>query len=99
MDFRIYQPLRDKDFISVAATYNSNRPYFYESSSLAQFAKYGYTTDYSYGPMGDSGFGNPAYYHQYFDDFDNALGATGLYTLTAASGSIVHSAGDGGLAL
>jgi iron complex outermembrane receptor protein len=41
VDFRVYQPLRDKDFISIAGTYNSNRAYFYESNSLAQFAQYG----------------------------------------------------------
>jgi iron complex outermembrane receptor protein len=41
VDFRIYQPLKDRDFISVAGTYNSNRPYFYESSTLAQIATYG----------------------------------------------------------
>jgi iron complex outermembrane receptor protein len=47
VDFRVYQPLRDKDFISVAGTYNSNRAYFYESSSLAQFAQFGRSIDYN----------------------------------------------------
>jgi iron complex outermembrane receptor protein len=47
VDFRVYQPLRDKDFISIAGTYNSNRPYFYESSSLSQFAQYGRQLDYN----------------------------------------------------
>lgn len=58
----------------------------------------GFTTDWPWGPMADSGFGNPAYYHQYFDDFDNALGVAGLYTL-AGTGTVAHTAGDGGLAL
>jgi iron complex outermembrane receptor protein len=47
VDFRVYQPLRDKDFISVAATYNSNRPYFYYDASLAQYAAYGRQMDYN----------------------------------------------------
>jgi len=59
----------------------------------------GFTTDWPYGPLADSGYGNPSFYHQFYDDFDNALGATGLYTVTAASGSVAHTAGDGGLAL
>lgn len=59
----------------------------------------GSTTDQVYGPLGDSGFGNPFFYHQFADDFDNALAATGLYTITAAGGSVAHTAGDGGLAL
>lgn len=59
----------------------------------------GSTTDPPYGPLADSGLSNPFFYHQFADDFDNALSATGLYTVTAASGSVAHSAGDGGLAL
>lgn len=60
----------------------------------------GSTTDWPYGPFGDSGFGNPAFYHQFFDDFDNQLGSAGLYTVSAGgAGTIAHSAGDGGLAL
>lgn len=59
----------------------------------------GSTTDQVYGPLGDSGFGNPFFYHQFADDFDNALSASGLYTITAAGGTVAHSAGDGGLAL
>jgi hypothetical protein len=60
----------------------------------------GWTQDYPYGPLADSGMGNPAYYHQFFDDFDNALGVAGLYTVSAGgAGTIAHSAGDGGLAL
>lgn len=60
----------------------------------------GWTPDWPFGPLADSGMGNPAYYHQFFDDFDNALGVAGLYTVSAAgAGTIAHSAGDGGLAL
>lgn len=59
----------------------------------------GATTDQPYGPLADSGYGNPFFYHQFADDFDNALGATGLYTITAAGGSIAHAPGDGGIAL
>lgn len=47
IDFRVYQPLRDKDFISVSGTYNSNRAIFYESSSLSQFAQFGRNIDYN----------------------------------------------------
>lgn len=60
----------------------------------------GFTTDWPWGPMADSGYGNPAYYHQFFDDFDNALGVAGLYTVSAGgAGTVAHTAGDGGLAL
>lgn len=60
----------------------------------------GSSTDFPYGPLADSGFNNPAFYHQFFDDFDNTLGAAnGFYTVTAATGSLAHVAGDGGLAL
>jgi hypothetical protein len=48
--------------------------------------------------MAQSGFGNPFFYHQFSDDFDNALGASGLYTLTG-TGSAAHTPGDGGLGL
>ena len=47
VDFRVYQPLRDKDFISIAGTYNSDRAYFYESSSIAQFTQFGRQLDYN----------------------------------------------------
>lgn len=59
----------------------------------------GNTTDQPFGPFADCGNGNPAFYHQFSDDFDNALGSTGLYTVTAAGGSVAHTPGDGGLAL
>ncbi len=58
----------------------------------------GATTDSPFGPLAMSGFGNPFFYHQFADDFDNQLGATGLYTLSG-TGSAAHTAGDGGLAL
>lgn len=58
----------------------------------------GSTTDPPYGPLAMSGMGNPFFYHQFQDDFDNALGVAGLYTVTG-TGTSVHTAGDGGLAL
>lgn len=59
----------------------------------------GSTTDPPYGPLALSGMSNPFFYHQFQDDFDNLLGPSGAYTITASGGSVVHSAGDGGLAL
>jgi iron complex outermembrane receptor protein len=44
---KIYQPLRDKDFISVSGTWVSERSYFYEDSSLAQYSLFGYGIDYN----------------------------------------------------
>src|SRR5271170_4261011 len=58
----------------------------------------GSSTDAPFGPLADSGMGNPFFYHQFQDDFDNQLGATGLYTVSG-TGSAAHSSGDGGLAL
>jgi hypothetical protein len=58
----------------------------------------GSTTDPPYGPWADNGNGNSFFYHQFADDFDNALGIAGLYTLSG-TGSAVHTPGDGGLAL
>lgn len=58
----------------------------------------GSTTDSPFGPLAMSGMGNPFFYHQFADDFDNALGSSGLYT-ASGTGSVAHSAGDGGLAL
>lgn len=60
----------------------------------------GFSTDPPYGPLAESGFGNPFFYHQFADDFDNALGVAGLYTTTSVGGgTVVHTGGDGGLAL
>lgn len=60
----------------------------------------GWSSDPPYGPLADSGMSNPFFYHQFSDDFDNALGVAGLYTVSnAGAGTIAHAAGDGGLAL
>ena len=60
----------------------------------------GATTDGPYGVFAQSGYSNPAYYHQFFDDFDNSVGATGLWTTVAngtGSAGAANIAGDGGL--
>lgn len=59
----------------------------------------GSTTDSRYNLLSDSGFGNPFFYHQFQDDFDNQLGATGLYTSTLVGTGVAgaHAAGDGGI--
>lgn len=60
----------------------------------------GATTDLPFGPLADSGFGNPFFYHQFADDFDNALGANGLWTSSVNNGgTTAQTPGDGGLAL
>lgn len=60
----------------------------------------GATTDFPWGPLADCGYGNSAFYHQFFDDFDTQLGATGIYTVSKTStGTLVHNAADGGTAL
>jgi len=60
----------------------------------------GATSDPPYGPLADSGFGNPFFYHQFQDDFDYSLGATGLYTVSkGSSGTAAHNAADGGTIL
>ena len=46
-DGKFYQPLKGDDFVAVAYTWQSNRPYFYESSSFAQIAQYGRSIDYN----------------------------------------------------
>jgi hypothetical protein len=58
----------------------------------------GTTSDQAWQPLADDGQGNPFFYHGFQDDFDNALGSTGLWTQTPSS-SVAHTAGDGGLAL
>lgn len=58
----------------------------------------GTTSDPPYGPLADSGAGNPVFYHDFSDDFDNSLSITGAYTLTGG-GTAVHTPGDGGLVL
>jgi iron complex outermembrane receptor protein len=42
---KIYQPLRDKDFISVSGTWVSERSYFYGDGTLAQYGQFGYGFD------------------------------------------------------
>jgi hypothetical protein len=72
------------------------------ASQTPQRLTAGSTTDPPYGPWADNGFGNPFFYHQFADDFDNALGSStnGLYTISAGgAGTVAHNAGDGGLAL
>lgn len=60
----------------------------------------GYSSDPPWGPLANSGFGNPFFYHQFADDFDNQLGVAGIYTATnTGAGTIAHTAGDGGTAL
>jgi iron complex outermembrane receptor protein len=46
-DARIYQPLGDKGFLSLAANWASNRPYFYFSASRSDLAKFGKNFDYN----------------------------------------------------
>ena len=49
-DARIYQPLKGSDFVSLAASYVLEHDYFYDGSSLAQFAQPGLsksTLDYN----------------------------------------------------
>lgn len=60
----------------------------------------GLTSDPPYGPLADAGCGNPFFYHQFEDDFDNSLGATGLWVVSSNNGgTVADAAGDGGLAL
>lgn len=57
----------------------------------------GYTSDPPWGPLWQSGAGNPFFYSQFADDFVSASVAN--YTTTAAGGSVASAAGDGGTAL
>jgi hypothetical protein len=50
----------------------------------------GVTSDPPYGPLANSGGGNPAFYHQFFDDFDGFIAAK-------YSGTATPAPGDGGL--
>lgn len=60
----------------------------------------GSTPDFPWQPLANCGSGNPFFYHQFADDFDNAIGASGLWTVTTnTNGTVAHTAGDGGLAL
>jgi hypothetical protein len=60
----------------------------------------GGTTDQVFQPLADCGNGNPAFYHQFFDEFDQAFSFTtgNTYTITG-TGSFAATSGDGGLGL
>jgi hypothetical protein len=68
-------------------------------SPIPQRLPAGATTDPPWGPWADSGMTNPFFYHQFNDDFDNALGPTGLWTVSETGSTVAHTPGDGGLAL
>jgi hypothetical protein len=69
-------------------------------SQAPQRCTSGSTSDAAWQPLADDGQGNPFFYHGFQDDFDNALSSAGLYTITNVnSGTVAHTAGDGGLAL
>lgn len=62
----------------------------------------GGTVDGPYGVFANSAISNPVFYHQFMDDFDNSLGATGLWSpVFSGTGAVTPAvtAGDGGLAL
>jgi hypothetical protein len=61
----------------------------------------GGTTDQVFQPLADCGNGNPAFYHQYFDEFDQAFSFTSgnTYNITLNSGTLAQTPGVGGLAL
>lgn len=46
-DARFYQPLKGRDFISLAASYVKNRPDFYYSASRTQLNQFGWDFDYN----------------------------------------------------
>jgi hypothetical protein len=61
----------------------------------------GGTTDQIFQPLADCGNGNPAFYHQFFDDLDQAVsfnvtGGTGTYTVTG-TGTWAANSQDGGV--
>jgi iron complex outermembrane receptor protein len=47
LDARVYQPLGDKGFVSLAANWASNRPIFYFSAARSDLAKFGKNFDYN----------------------------------------------------
>lgn len=49
LDGRVYQPLGDKGFLSLAANWASNRPIFYFSAARSDLAKFG--KDFDYNPV------------------------------------------------
>lgn len=64
----------------------------------------GISLDPPWGPLANCGTPNPFFYHVFFDDFDSILGptpaTTSEYVISAGgAGTVVHTVGDGGLAL
>jgi hypothetical protein len=58
----------------------------------------GGTTDQIFQPLADCGNGNPAFYHQYFDEFDQAFSFTTANTYTiVGTGTFAANAQDGGV--
>jgi len=57
----------------------------------------GGTTDQVFQPLADCGNGNPAFYHQFFDDFDQNFSFTtgNTYTITGTGSFAAHSAAGG----
>lgn len=57
----------------------------------------GVNAESPHSPLAMLGVLNPLNYHIFYDDFDNSLGAAGIYTATkSGNGTIAHAAGDGG---
>ena len=85
---KIYQPLRDKDFISVSGTWVSERSYFYGDGTLPQYAQFGYgfdnntqwgvpTTNQTTGKIAKDDVGGPAAATSpgFWQGNDNAFGS------------------------
>jgi hypothetical protein len=61
--------------------------------------KSGYTPEQAFQAWADCGAGDPFFYHMDWDDFDESLAVTGMYTTTLDGGTAALTAGDGGLGL
>ena len=62
--------------------------------------KSGYTPEQAFQAWADCGAGDPFFYHMDWDDFDESLNVTGMYTVSKGStGTAALEAGDGGLGL
>lgn len=59
----------------------------------------GITQDGPYGVFANSAMGEPCFYHQFFDDFDDTVSLWTAVSSGAASAAMAETAGDGGLAL
>lgn len=59
---RIYQPLKDDDFVSVAFHYNENRKDYLRRLTKAQVAQYGWELDYDENATTSTGAFNTNYY-------------------------------------